>query len=57
MGGHLLELSEDARCCGQHLQPPQSAERGVVGPGLPRSGRTQGLEELLVEGGIGLCGR
>ena len=35
--------------------PPQSAERGVVGPGLPRSGRTQSLEELLVEGGIDLC--
>jgi hypothetical protein len=35
--------------------PPQSAERGVVGPGLARSGGTQGLEELLVEGGIGLC--
>jgi len=35
--------------------PPQSAERGVVGPGLPRSGSLQGLEELLVEGGIGLC--
>jgi len=35
--------------------PPQSAERGVVGPGLPRSGGLQGLEELLVEGGIA-CG-
>jgi len=35
--------------------PPQSAERGVVGPGLAGSGGTQGLEEFLVEGGTCLC--
>jgi len=35
--------------------PPQSAERGIVGPGLARSGGTQGLEELLVKAGTGLC--
>jgi hypothetical protein len=35
--------------------PPQSAERGVIGPGLPRSGSLQGLQDLLVETGIGSC--
>lgn len=35
--------------------PPQSAERGVVGPGLPRSRGLQGPQDLLVEVGIGPC--